>query len=252
MSVGGPDLGAVDEEVVALVDRAGLDGGEIGTVVGLRETLAPDLLGRRNFWDEALFLRRRSPLHQRGTYPRDTLEVDRWRCFGAIELLIVDHLLQQRRAAAAVFLRPMDAHPAAVVELAMPPTAALEFRLGIRVGEFVLVAPVARSILLKPAPELQAKQFVGFTELEIHRAIFLCFATSASRGDRERPTSTVYAQPAKRGSGLPFTPSPLIANRLPPSAPGSILRIFSPIEVAYITSRLSPPNITLVIIGTGT
>ena len=59
-------------------------------------------------------------------------------------------------------------------------------------------------------------------------------------------------QPAKRGSGFPFTPSPRIANRLPPSAPGSILRTFSPIEVAYITSRLSPPNMRLVMIGTGT
>jgi len=40
------------------------------------------------------------------------------------------------------------------------------------------------------------------------------------------------AQPAKRGSGLPFTPNPLIANRLPPSGPGSMSRIFMPIEVA--------------------
>src|SRR5579885_117547 len=58
--------------------------------------------------------------------------------------------------------------------------------------------------------------------------------------------------PAKRGSGLPFTPRPLITKRLPPSGPGSILSVFSPIEVAYITARASPPDITLVTIGTGT
>src|SRR5260221_2494614 len=38
-------------------------------------------------------------------------------------------------------------------------------------------------------------------------------------------------QPAKRGSGFPFTPNPLTANNAPPSGPGSMPSTFIPIVV---------------------
>src|SRR5271166_3970066 len=126
MGVRGPDLRAIDHEVIALIDRAGLDRGEVGAVIRLREPLAPDLVGARDAWDVTLLLLRRAPLHQGGTDARDPLEIDHRRRLGPIELLVVDDLLQEGCAAAAVFLRPMDAHPAGVVEFAMPRAVALK------------------------------------------------------------------------------------------------------------------------------
>src|SRR5262249_57940404 len=42
VAVGGPDLGAIDHEFVAVVLGAGLEGGEVGAGVGLGEALAQD------------------------------------------------------------------------------------------------------------------------------------------------------------------------------------------------------------------
>jgi len=44
--------------------------------------------------------------------------------------------------------------------------------------------------------------------------------------------ASVPTHPANRGSGFPFTPSPLITNSAPPSGPGSMLSVFIPIDVA--------------------
>ena len=43
-----PDLGAIDHEVIAGIDRAGLEAGEVGAGVGLGEALAPADLAARH------------------------------------------------------------------------------------------------------------------------------------------------------------------------------------------------------------
>src|ERR1022692_2477128 len=169
MRVGGPHLGAVDDEIVAHIDGMSLDGGQIRAMIRFRQTLAPDFLGRRNFWNVALLLLGRSPLHQGRTHARDTLEVDRGRRLRAVELLIVDKLLEQRRATPAILLGPMDAHPARIIELAMPRTPTLELGVGIGV-ELDIVAPITRQVLFEPTAKFTAKFLVLVAELEIHRA----------------------------------------------------------------------------------
>src|SRR5581483_8565989 len=117
MGVRGPYFGAVDDEVITLIYGAGFDRGEVGAVVRLGKPLAPDLLGRGDFRDVAPFVFGRAPLHQGRPDAGDTLKVDRRRRLHAVELLLVDDLLEQGRAASAVLLGPVDAHPAAIVEL---------------------------------------------------------------------------------------------------------------------------------------
>src|SRR5262245_9135812 len=120
MRVRGPHLRAIDEEVVAHVDRSRLDRRQIGAVIRLRQPLTPDFIGRWDARDIAFLLFGGSPLHQRRAHSRDALKVDyRWR-LGAVEFLVVDELLKERSAAPAVFFGPVDAHPARAVELAMP------------------------------------------------------------------------------------------------------------------------------------
>ena len=115
VSVGGPDLGTVDQEVVAPVNRPRLHCGQVGAVVGLGQALAPDFFSRRNPGDIALLLFRRAPLHQRRSHPRDALKIDRGRSLGAVEFLIVNDLLDEAGATSAILLGPVDAHPAVVI-----------------------------------------------------------------------------------------------------------------------------------------
>ena len=52
----GPDLGAVDDVVVAVLDRARLEGGEVGAGVGLGIALAPDDVAGGDAGEELLLL----------------------------------------------------------------------------------------------------------------------------------------------------------------------------------------------------
>src|SRR5260370_35227315 len=117
---------------MAIMGCAGLERGEIGAVIGLRESLAPDFLRGRNLRDVAVLLIGRAPLHQGRADARDALEIYHRRTLGAVEFLVIDDLLQKRRATAAIFFWPVDTHPAAVLELAMPCAAAFDLFLGVR------------------------------------------------------------------------------------------------------------------------
>ena len=174
VGVRGPDLGAVDQEVVALVNRSGLDRSQIRAVVGLRQALTPDLLGRRDLGNKTLLLLRRAPLHQRRSDPGDALKIDRGRRFGPIQLFVVDDLLDQAGPASAVLLGPVDTHPAPVVQLTVPGPAAFKLLLGVRVVQLAVVPPVARDVGLKPAPKLLAKAFFLRAKTEIHACALSC------------------------------------------------------------------------------
>ena len=80
---------------------------------------------------------------------------------------MVDDLLDQARTAAAILLGPVDAHPASVVQLAVPGAATLELFQGVGVVQFV-VPPVAGDIVFEPASEFLSKGFVFRAEFEIH------------------------------------------------------------------------------------
>ena len=104
----GPHLLAVDDEVVAVEHGARLQRRQIGAGVGLGESLTPDLVGRRGSlcrWRLLLLLGavrdQHRPAHGQAG------EVDEQRRLGARHLLLEDDLLDQRRAAAAVRLRPV-------------------------------------------------------------------------------------------------------------------------------------------------
>ena len=80
---------------------------------------------------------------------------------GAHHLLGEDRLLDQRRAAAAVLLRPRDAGPAALVQLALPAAAELE-RL------VVVLRGLARVVVLQPRAQLVAEGLLARTERQVH------------------------------------------------------------------------------------
>src|SRR5271154_2044902 len=134
MCVRGPDLRSVNHEMVALIDRLGFDCGQVRAVIRLRQTLAPNLFSRGDARDVALFLLLGAPLHQGWTNPRDTLEINDRRRLGPLQFLLINELLQDGRATSAIFLGPVDTHPARVVELAMPAAPPLELTLGVGVG----------------------------------------------------------------------------------------------------------------------
>ena len=90
--------------------------------MGSEKALAPDLVGVENFGDEAPLLGLGAVLHEGGTDDADAQPIGGLRGAGAGHLLRIDSLLKQRGALAAVFLGPVDANPAAVVELALPGT----------------------------------------------------------------------------------------------------------------------------------
>src|SRR5262249_56534636 len=96
------------------------------------------------------------------------------RRFPASEFRRVDALRDRGGAAPAVLPGPMDTHPAAVIELAVPGAAALEFFLGVGVVQFAVVPPIAGEVLFQPVAELLAERFVFCAESEVHNRCLSC------------------------------------------------------------------------------
>ena len=115
-----PDLLPVDDEAVALEARRRADAGEIGAGTGLREPLAPDLVGREERLQVARLLRVGAARDDRRPGHPEPDHADVRRRLGARLLLEVDRLEPRREPAPAVLLRPRDPDPAAVVERAAP------------------------------------------------------------------------------------------------------------------------------------
>ena len=103
--------------------RAGA--GEVGAGVGLREALAPDLLGREDLVEVPLLLRVGAVDDDRRAGHAEADHADVRRRRGGGHLLVEDRLVAVGRARAAVLLRPGQAGVAGVVELAAPLAAEL-------------------------------------------------------------------------------------------------------------------------------
>ncbi len=94
--------------------------GEIAPGVGLAEQLAPDVVAGEDPRHPSQALLLGAVRHQRRPDQADAGAAEERRRLGARQLLVVDRDLRQRRAAAAVLDRPVDADPAAGVQRPLP------------------------------------------------------------------------------------------------------------------------------------
>src|SRR4029450_1704956 len=117
----GPDLRPGDDQIVAVDHRARRQAGEVGAGTGLGKALTPDDLAAQNFRQVKRLLLLAAAGYQRRAAVVETDE-QRRRVVRARagEVLVPGALLHQRRAAAAVRLRPRYSRVARVVELALP------------------------------------------------------------------------------------------------------------------------------------
>src|SRR5262249_33356875 len=154
----GPDLLAVDDEVVALVLGTSAQARQVRAGVRLRVELAPHLLGREDLLEVALLLLRRAVHDDRRPDEADAEAMDGRRRVRARHLVCGDRLLHRRRSAAAVLLGPAHADVAGLVHRAMPRAPLLERReLG------------ARDVRGKPCASLIAERTILGRECQIHR-----------------------------------------------------------------------------------
>src|SRR5256884_13247 len=138
----GPDLLAVDEEVVALVLGARLEAREVRAGVGLRVELAPDLLGREHPLQVALLLPVGPVDDDRRADEADPEPVDRRRRADPRHLVLDDRLLHRRGGPAAVLRRPQHPHLARPLEPPVPSPSRVD---GLQI--------VLGDVGLEPAPD---------------------------------------------------------------------------------------------------
>ncbi len=107
----GPDLLAVDDEVVAVEHGLGAQRGEVGAGIGLAVALAPDVLAGEDARQMEALLRRRAVADQQRP-EHDDAHVAHPRAAVALVLLDQDQMLGRRQAHAAVLARPAGREPA--------------------------------------------------------------------------------------------------------------------------------------------
>ena len=126
MRARGPDLLAVDDPVVALLFRARAQARDVGAAGRLGEQLAPDMFAGGELRQiVALVLLAAERHHGRAAHALADLERLRQLAVDAL-FLLPDHLLDRGGAAAAIFLRPVQAGPAAFGLLLLPGLADID------------------------------------------------------------------------------------------------------------------------------
>src|SRR5262245_10443548 len=109
MRVASPDLLTIDDEIIAILDRACLHSAEIRARARIRVPLAPNLVTAENTGNAAFLLLFCAPVHDCWTNDIDAQHVSDARSAYASHLLLINGLLDKRRAAPAILLWPMDA-----------------------------------------------------------------------------------------------------------------------------------------------
>ena len=166
VGAGGPDLLAVDDELVAVDLGAGLEGGEVGAGVGLGEALAPDVLRGGDAGKVALLLLLGAVDDERGA-ELVGLSVEHG---GAPvgELFLENGLLDEGLAEAAVLLGPRDADPAAGAEL----LAELQGVGPVLCGKAALAAPAVAELFgrlgVNELADLGPERIFLWGETELH------------------------------------------------------------------------------------
>ena len=141
-----PDLLPVDDPLVAVEVGACLHVREVGAGVGLGVSLAPDLGAAEDAGEERPFLGVGAEVDDGRPEQPLADDPDPSRTARARVLLVEDHLLEQRRAAAAVLRGPAEADPTVAAELLLPREALVE--------QLVLVAgPAAPAYDREPTVE---------------------------------------------------------------------------------------------------
>ena len=164
---------------------AGAQARDVGAAGGLGEQLAPDLLAggqRRQIF--ALLLLARKRHHGRPAHAVADDEHRAQLAEGAL-LLLPDHALDRRRAAAAIFLRPVQAGPAGIGFLLLPglcdfeDVGVLERRAAER-GFAQLLLILLRRIGRDPGLGLGAERGFLRRVVEVHACLFLSFRGARS------------------------------------------------------------------------
>src|SRR5262249_34942081 len=140
-------------EVVAIEDRLGSQGREIGARPRLRESEAPEIARREDAWQEASLLLVGAVGDDRRSGNADAEGPDHLGRPHAGHLLDVPDLLGNAGIAPAELPRPVDADPPGVGELLLPPPQATDALL-IRQPGRVLGPEAIRHVGLQPRTQL--------------------------------------------------------------------------------------------------
>ncbi|MNE29735.1 hypothetical protein D3C80_1232260 [compost metagenome] len=131
VTVGGPDLGAVDQKIIAVFHGRGFQTGKVRAGIGLGETLAPTHFATAHGRQQGQLLCFAGELQQhRPEHPDAQVDLRR-PAFEAAQLAFKHCVFLGAQAATAVFLRPLRAKPALVAHT-------LEPQAGVFAGEFNL------------------------------------------------------------------------------------------------------------------
>src|SRR3954466_3324842 len=186
-----PHLLPGDDPLVPVAHRARLQRREVRAGLGLGEPLAPDLVGAEDGLEVALLLLLGAVRDDCRPAHRQAQHVRRARRLRAGELLVVDRLLDERRAAPAVLLRPGHAGPVVLVQAPLPRAAELESRD----VAFGLGSGVVR---LDPGPQLVAERLLLRCRGQVHGG-----GHSTARSDGNREDVTKGAKPPDRDLASP-------------------------------------------------
>ncbi|MBW8755730.1 MAG: hypothetical protein JF595_16600 [Sphingomonadales bacterium] len=122
LRVGGPHLGAADDDVIAVDPPTGLERGEVGAGARLGKPLTPQRLAGQDAGqvEGFLFLGAARDQGWPRMHHRDVCGVDVMRRTRARQLFVPDDLTQSQQAEPAVLLGPGNAGPPVIMELALP------------------------------------------------------------------------------------------------------------------------------------
>ena len=199
----GPDLLAVDDEVVTVSHRSGAQRGEIGSGFGLRHPLAPDVVGAHHPGEQRRLLGFGAVLHDRGSDVVQPNDVERHGSPSARGFLGVDQLLEHRRSAATVVARPGDRGPPRVRHRLVPGTQHFERRVvaasGASSGD-----QLSRQICGQPVAQLGAELFHFRWVGEVHCPFTLVPGRLAGLYGRADFWSTMSMRGKQRSAALGF------------------------------------------------
>ena len=152
---GVPRLLPVDHEVVAVLDGARAQRGQVGARVGLGHALRPDLVAAQHRREEARLLLVGAEVHDRRRDVRDADHVHRAGRPRPAHLLHVDELLGDAGATPAVFDRPRRRGPAAVGQHPVPLPQHLEVALDVAAAR---LDHLGRQVRLQPGSQLRPER----------------------------------------------------------------------------------------------
>ena len=168
-----PGLLPVDHEGVAVEDGRRRQRRQVGSGVGLREALAPDVVAAQHAGEQVALLLLGAVLHDRRRDVRQADDVHGPRRSGAVHLLGIDDLLHERCAPPAVLRRPGDGCVAGAGERAVPFLQSLDpFRV-VPDGMPRQLAEIVGEVPVQPGPELLPER-LGFLGIrKVHAGVIL-------------------------------------------------------------------------------